>query len=483
MKDTQFEKRGVTKKSENISDWYTDVIVKSQMADYSPVRGCIVYRPLSYSIWESIQQDMNVRFKEMDIENSYFPLFIPEEFLSREKEHVKGFAPELAIVTIGGGEELKERLVVRPTSETIMYAMYSKWIQSHRDLPMKLNQWNTVVRWEKRTFFFLRGMEILWQEAHTAHATHEESWQQVLDALDAYAKVYEDVLALPVVRGRKSDAEKFAGADVTTTIEIMMPDGKALQSGTSHDLGQHFSKAFNVAFQSENGQLENVWQTSFGLSMRALGALVMVHGDDQGLVLPPKVAPVQVVIIPIGDDDNVLELAQMKKAEFIKAGIRVKVDTRSGYSLGYKRNDWELKGTPVRMEIGKKEVSTGKMTAKLRYNGEVQELDISADGDFIKDMLEHIQAEMFTKAKDLLSSLTSVVSSYDEFKKVMEEKRGFIHAFWCEDPACEKKIKEETKATTRCLPFDENHQVKEENGSCIACGKPTTHRWVFAQAY
>lgn len=483
MANTQFDKRGVTKKSENISDWYTDVIVKSGMADYSPVKGCIVYRPLSYSIWEVIQKEMDKKFKEMDIENSYFPLFIPESFLKKEKEHVEGFAPELAVVTIGGGEELKEKLVVRPTSETIMYSMYAKWIQSYRDLPVKLNQWNSVVRWEKRTYFFLRGTEFLWQEAHTAHQTHEESYQQVLDALDTYAHIYEDILALPVIKGRKSSSEKFAGAETTTTVEVMMPDGKALQAGTSHDLGQHFSKAFDITFQDPQGKLDYVWQTSFGYSTRSLGGLVLVHGDDQGLVLPPKVAPIQVVIVPIGEDDHVLEIAEMKKAEFEKAGIRVKLDVRAGYSLGYKRNDWELKGVPLRIELGKQEVDSGVMGIKIRFSGEKKELEISSDASLILSLLEDIQKQMYTKALEMKHAYTSSVETYDAFKDVMEKKRGFINAFWCEDASCEKKIKEETKATTRCVPFNEHNEIKEEKGVCVYCGKPATHRWIFAQAY
>lgn len=478
-----FLKRGITPKSEDISAWYTDVIVKSGMADYSPVRGSIVYRPLSYGVWEGIQREMDRRFVQMDIENSYFPLFIPESFLQKEKEHVEGFAPELAVVTIGGGEVLKERLIVRPTSETIMYAMYAKWIHSHRDLPLKLNQWNNVVRWEKRTYFFLRGMEFLWQEAHTAHATQEEAWQQVLDALDAYAEIYEDVLAVPVIKGKKSESEKFAGAARTTTVEVMMPDGKALQGGTSHDLGQHFSKVFDITFQDGTGKLSHVWQTSFGYSTRALGAMVLVHGDDQGLVLPPKVSPVQVIIIPVGDDAGVLERARTKQEELGRHGIRVKVDDRKGYSLGYKRNDWELKGVPVRIELGKHEAESGKMSVKVRYNGEMKEMDMKEGAEKVGALLDEIQSNMFKKAKAMQDDYTSDAQTYDEFKSIMKKKRGFISAFWCEEAACEDKIKEETKASTRCLPFDENHQVKEEKGKCIACGKPASHRWMFAQAY
>jgi prolyl-tRNA synthetase len=474
-----FTKQGVTKKSENISDWYTDVIVKSGMADYSPVRGCIVYRPLSYSVWESIREALDKKFRAMGIENCYFPLFIPESFLKKEQHHVEGFAPELAVVTIGGGEELAEKLVVRPTSETIMYAMYAKWVQSHRDLPILLNQWNNVVRWEKRTYFFLRGMEFLWQEAHTAHAKHEESWKQVLDALDSYAQVYEDFLAIPVLKGRKSEAEKFAGADVTTTVEAMMPDGKALQGGTSHDLGQNFSKAFEISFQDEKSQKAFAWQTSFGLSTRSLGALVLVHGDDQGLVFPPKVAPTQVVIATIGDDAALVAMAQEKKVALEKLNIRVKVDARAEVSLGYKRNEWELKGVPLRVELGKKELEAGSIMIAVRHNGEKVQHELATLENAIPALLEKIQNEMYQKAVKMRESLTSTANSYEEFKQIMETKRGFIHAYWCEDASCETKIKEETKASTRCLPLD----AKNEDGKCILCGKPAKHRWIFAQAY
>ncbi len=474
-----FEKRGVTKKSENVSDWYVDVIVKSGMADYSPVKGCIVYRPLSYSVWESIRVEMDKKFRKMGIENCYFPLFIPESLLKKEQHHVEGFSPELAVVTIGGGEELTEKLIVRPTSETIMYAMYAKWVHSHRDLPILLNQWNNVVRWEKRTYFFLRGMEFLWQEAHTAHATHTEAWQQVLDMLDAYAEIYQDVLAIPMIKGRKSEAEKFAGADVSTAVEAMMPDGKALQGATSHDLGQNFSKAFDISFQNEKSETEFVWQTSLGLSTRALGALVMVHGDDQGLVFPPMVAPTQVVIIPIGDDGQLLEMADMKRLAIEKAGVRVKVDSRKEYTLGFKRNEWELKGTPVRVEIGKKELETGSVTMAVRHSGEKIQQDIISLEDALPKLLEKIQQDMLEKAIKMRESLTSNAETYDQFKDIMATKRGFIHAMWCEDPSCEAKIKEETKATTRCLPLD----AKEDVGVCVYCGKPAKHRWVFAQAY
>jgi prolyl-tRNA synthetase len=474
-----FEKKGVTKKSENMSDWYIDVITKSEMADYSPVRGCIVYRPLSYAVWENIQKFLDAKLKDQGCENSYFPLFIPESFLKKEASHVEGFSPELAVVTIGGGEELEEKLAVRPTSETIMYAMYSKWIQSHRDLPIKLNQWNNVVRWEKRTYFFMRGAEFLWQEAHTAHATHEECWTQVIDGLNAYAQTYEDLLAVPVIKGLKSQSEKFAGADNTTTTEIMMPDGKALQGATSHDLGQNFAKAFDIQFQNKDGQNQYAYQTSFGYSTRSLGALVMIHGDDQGLVLPPKAAPTQVVIIPIGTEGDVLRTAENTKLALENNGVRVKLDIRSEYSLGYKRNQYELKGVPIRLELGQKELEQGVVSLSIRHNGQKEQVALDKVAEHISMLLEKIQKEMFDKAKKMQEELTSTANSYEEFKQIMNIKKGFIHAFWCENPHCEEKIKEETKASTRCLPLE----AKEENGQCIFCGDKAKHRWIFAQAY
>ncbi|MDQ3099182.1 MAG: proline--tRNA ligase [bacterium] len=474
-----FEKKGVTKKSDNMSEWYTDVITKSEMADYSPVRGCIVYRPLSYAVWENVQKFLDAKLKEQGCENSYFPLFIPESFLKKEASHVEGFSPELAIVTIGGGEELEEKLAIRPTSETIMYAMYSKWIQSHRDLPLKLNQWNNVVRWEKRTYFFLRGAEFLWQEAHTAHATHAEAWAQVVDGMNAYAQTYEEVLAIPGIKGMKSQSEKFAGADNTTTYEMIMPDGKALQGCTSHDLGQNFSKAFDIQFQNKEGQNEYAWQTSFGYSTRALGALVMVHGDDQGLVLPPKAAPTQVVIIPIGQDGEVFKAAENLKLELENNGVRVKLDTRSEYSLGFKRNDYELKGVPLRLELGAKELENGMVSISIRHNAEKTQYALVEAPEKITLLLEKIQKEMFDRAVRMQEDLTSEAMDYKDFKQIMKTKRGFIYAFWCEDQECEATIKEETKATTRCLPFD----AQEEDGTCIRCGKPAKHQWIFAQAY
>jgi prolyl-tRNA synthetase len=480
-------KKTLTPKSEDMSKWYTQVIQQAKLADYSPVKGCMVIRPNGYTIWERIHDSLDPLIKELGVKNAYFPLFIPLSLLNKEADHVEGFAPELAIVTHGGGEELKEKLVVRPTSETIMYEMYSQWIQSHRDLPLSLNQWNNVVRWEKRTYFFLRTTEFLWQEAHTAHATHQEALDMVLNGLEAYRKVVEDVLAIPVIKGRKSTAEKFAGADLTTTIEAMMPDGKALQAGTSHDLGQNFSKkeAFNIAFQDEKGGTDYVWQTSYGLSTRTIGGLIMTHGDDDGLVLPPQVAPVQIMIVPATtENDSVVEYAEMLKSKLKPKQIRAEVDKRSGYSMGWKLNDAELQGVPITVIIGEREIQAAQLSAKIRFSGEKQEIAFDQFEEKIDALLFQIQQQMLEKATRQRDSLTHEVSSFDQFKEIMSSSRGFLKAFWCEDAACEKLIKEETKASTRCLPFiDDKGNVQEENGVCIKCGNPATHRWLFAQSY
>jgi prolyl-tRNA synthetase len=479
-------KQQLTPKSVDMSKWYTQVIQQAKLADYSPVKGCMVIRPNGYGIWENVQKKLDTILKEQGVENSYFPVFIPLSFLQREAEHVKGFAPELAVVTHAGGEELKDKLVVRPTSETIMYEMYHQWIESYRDLPLKLNQWNSVVRWEKRTYLFLRTSEFLWQEAHTAHATHEEAWSTVLDGLEAYRNVMEDILAIPVIKGRKSESEKFAGAAATTTIEAMMPDGKALQAGTSHDLGQNFSQesAFDVSFLNKEGKKDYVWQTSYGFTTRSIGAVVMTHGDDDGLVLPPKAAHIQISVVPVEGEENIMALAESVYSKLKAAGMRVKMLDQTEHRLGWRLNESEIQGIPVALVIGKQEVEKKSVTAKIRFNKSSELFSVNNIVQEIESLLEKIQTEMFKKALAKRDELTSEATTYDEFKHIMAEKRGFIKAFWCEDAQCEAKIKEETKATTRCLPFiDEEGNVAEESGTCVYCGKPATHRWLFAQAY
>ena len=476
-----FEKKELKKKSENLSDWYTDVILKSELADYAPVKGCMVIRPYGYAIWEKVQEIFNGMMKTQGVQNAYFPLFIPYSLLEKEKEHIKGFSPELAVVTIGGGEKLKDPLVVRPTSETIMYAMYAKWVHSWRDLPILINQWNNVVRWEKRTYLFLRTTEFLWQEGHTAHETEEETMDMVMTALDWYRQIYEDYFALPVVYGIKSQSEKFAGAKATYAIEALMPDGKALQAATSHNLGQNFSKPFDIHFQNKEGKQDFVWQTSWGISTRSLGGLFMAHGDDNGLILPPKIAPIQVVIMPIFQKNKEAIIAYVQKLEEVltNGGIRVHIDTREEPSVGRRFNEWEIKGVPLRFEVGQKETTDRSVTVARRDTG--QKVTLTRDQMLVETekLLVTIQGQLFTKQKEFLTKNTHDVDSYEEFKKIMETSRGYLRAFWCEDASCEAKIKEDTKATTRCFPLDD----KAEKGSCILCGKAATHRWLLAQAY
>ena len=483
-----FEKKELIKKSKDFSGWYTDVILKSKLADYAPVKGCMVIRPYGYALWENMQANLDAMIKKAGVKNAYFPLFIPYSFLQKEKEHVKGFSPQLAIVTHGGGKKLTEPLVVRPTSETVMYSMFAKWIKSWRDLPLLINQWCNIVRWEKRTYLFLRTMEFLWQEGHTAHATQAEAKKEVLRALKMYQDFVQDFLALPVLTGQKSKAEKFAGGNNTYAIEALMPDGKALQGGTSHELGQNFSKVFDVKFQNKKGKPDYVWQTSWGLTTRMIGALVMVHGDDQGLVMPPKIAPIQVVIIPILDKNSsknkktLNDCAKIKK-DLSNAGIRIELDARKQYSVGWKFNEWEVQGVPLRIEVGQKEISKNYLTLVRRDTSEKSKIQMSNfksnTKSEIQKELNNIQNNLYKKAQKFLKENTREANDYNEFKEIMKRGRGFIWAFWCEDPKCETKIKSETKATTRLLPLN----AKKQKGKCIYCNKSAQHKWLFAQAY
>lgn len=489
----QFNKKDVVKKSVNISEWYNDVVLRAELADYAPVKGCMVIRPYGYALWESIQSFLDKLIKERGVQNAYFPIFIPEKFLEKEKEHVEGFSPHLAVVTIAGGEKLKERLVVRPTSETVMYDMYKKWTQSWRNLPILINQWNNIVRWEKRTYLFLRTSEFLWQEGHCAHLTPEENMETVLWALRAYEKTYNELMAMYGIAGVKSNSEKFAGGDKTYSFEMLMPDGKALQSCTSHDLGQNFAKAFDWTVLDKTGKQIYPWQNSWGFSTRSIGGLILAHGDDQGIVLPPNIAPIQVVIIPIKLTADILNYCAKLKENLEEDGIKVKVDGRDSKSVGWKFNEWELKGVPIRIEIGENEINSGQLSISVRdgnsklkvpafAKASAGEQISSANGRTnlqIKEILDNIQKSLFAKMKKFTLDNTHSVDSYDEFKKIMITTRGFIKALWCEDPDCEKKIKEETKATTRILPLGS----KGEKGSCIYCKKPAKNRWLFAQAY
>lgn len=471
--------RQLVKKSDNVSDWYNKVVLEAELADYGPAKGTMIFRPYGYALWEAVQRFLDAEIKAHGVENGYFPLFIPESLINKEKTHVEGFSPELAVVTVGGGERLEEPLVVRPTSETIMYEAFSRWIQSYRDLPLAINQWSNVVRWEKRTYLFLRTSEFLWQEGHTAHATHEEAMEMQRWAMETYAKTYRQQMALPGYVGYKSDSEKFAGADSSMTYEALMPDGKALQSSTSHDLGQNFSKPFDISFQDQDGQTRQVWQTSWGLSTRSLGGLILEHGDDQGLRLPPRVAPIQVIVVPVRADEKLVKACNKLTEELTAAGVRVKLDDREGESLGFKINKWEVKGVPVRLEIGPKELEADQATLVRRDNGDKSNVSLKSLVKELPKVLDDIQASLLGQAEKFLKDNTRDADSWGEFKKIMAGPRGFIRAFWCEDADCEAKIKTQTKATTRCLPLD----AKDEKGSCVHCDKPANHRWLFAQAY
>ena len=485
-----YEKKELKKKSQNLSDWYTDVVLKAELADYGPVRGTMVIRPYGYAIWENVQAAFNQMMKnrkEGAIRNAYFPLFIPYSYLKREKEHVEGFSPELALVTVGGGEELKEPLVVRPTSETIMYEMYAKWIKSWRDLPVLINQWNNVVRWEKRTFLFLRTLEFLWQEGHTAHATEDEAIQIALEVLEWYRQIYEDYLALPVFVGIKSDSEKFAGAKSTWSVEALMPDGKALQGATSHNLGQNFAKAFNINFQDKDGNIKYVWQTSWGLSTRSLGGMFLSHGDDHGLIIPPKVAPFKVAILPIfgSRDEEILEYAkkvanEINNIEKSNYPGEVIIFDNKEISFGRRVNDAEIKGIPLKIEIGPKELEGQTLTLSNRVEpSSKKEVPLAKIASLVEEELGNVQNLIFARAKKFLEENITEVDSYNEFKRIMKTNRGFIKAYWCENSSCEAKIKEETKATTRVRLLSE----KEGSGKCILCGNKARFKWIFAQSY
>ena len=471
----------VTPRSEDYSRWYTEVVQMADLADYAPVRGCMVIKPYGYALWENIKEGLDRRFKATGHVNAYFPLFIPMSFLEKEAEHVEGFSPELAIVTIGGGKKLEEPLVVRPTSETIIGHMYAKWIQSYRDLPLLINQWANVVRWEMRTRLFLRTMEFLWQEGHTAHATAEEAMEETLLILDLYADFAENDAAIPVIKGRKSESEKFAGAVTSYTIEAMMGNRWALQAGTSHFLGQNFARAFDIKYLDQNNELQYCWTTSWGVSTRMVGAIIMVHGDDQGLILPPRLAPIQVVIVPIWksaeERERVLAAAEEVRARL--GGLRCELDAREEYTPGWKFHHWEMKGVPLRVEIGPRDVAEGQVVLARRDTG--QKLAVPQQGlaERVSELLDEIQRNLFRRAKKFLDDNSYHLDDYEEFKRIIGEDGGFIYTHWCGSADCEARIKEETKATIRCLPLDQ----PGTKGRCIYCGKEADQIALFARAY
>jgi prolyl-tRNA synthetase len=471
------------KQKEDFPGWYVEVVKQAGMAEHGLAKGTMVIKPHGYAVWEHIQRALDDRFKATGHENLYFPLFIPEKLLAREAEHVEGFAPELAVVTHGGGELLEEPLVVRPTSEALIWTAYGRWMQSYRDLPLLYNQWANVVRWEKRTRLFLRTTEFLWQEGHTAHASQSEAQEEVLRMLDVYREVAEDVLAVPVLAGRKTQAEKFAGAAMTYTIEALMRDGKALQCGTSHDLGQNFSKAYDVQFLNREGRQEYAWGTSWGLSTRMVGGVIMTHGDDKGLRLPPAVAPVQVVVVPIykSDDErgSVLEVGAKLRDALAGSGVRVKLDDRDQHRPGYKFSEWELKGVPIRVEIGPRDVASDQVVVVDRLGGDRKQLATSRALASIADLLDEVQRSLYADAMAFRAANTHEVSSYEDFTRDIEDRGGFWVGAWCGDQACEEKVTENTKATIRLLPLER----EDPDAACLVCGKPGLERATWAKSY
>jgi prolyl-tRNA synthetase len=480
MDETNFVKE-IASKEEDFSQWYIDIVKKADLADYTPVKGCMVIKPYGYALWENMQQCLDRRIKATGHKNAYFPLFIPESLLKKEAEHVEGFAPEVAWVTHGGNQKLEERLAVRPTSEAIIGSLYSKWIRSWRDLPVLINQWANIVRWEKVTRPFLRTTEFLWQEGHTAHKNLEEAEEETLKILTIYKDYIEQDLAIPVIIGRKSKNEKFAGAMHTYTLEALMGDGKILQAGTSHNLGQNFARAFDIRFLDENQEEQFAWTTSWGTSTRLVGGIIMVHGDERGLKLPPKVASVQVVIVPIFFDKSKQEV--MEKAEeyrdLLQEKFRVELDVRDSYTPGWKFNEWEMKGVPVRLEIGPRDLANNQVTAVRRDKGNKVVIPENELIPTLEKWTLDIQNNLFLQARARLEENIRFTEDYESFKQIIEEKRGFIKAYWCGDEECEDHIKKETKATIRCIPLEE----QKEKGKCIFCGKESSSLVYFGRAY
>ena len=497
MTTEKSSRKGVTPKSQDFARWYTDVVMKAELADYGPVKGTMVIRPYGYAIWEAVKESFDKRFRETGHLNAYFPLFIPKSYLSREAEHVKEFAKECAVVTHhrliadpqGGGlvvdpdSVLEEEIILRPTSEAVIWPMYKKWIQSYRDLPILINQWVNAIRWEMRTRLFIRTTEFLWQEGHTAHATYEEAEKEARLILEIYRDVTENVLGIPVITGRKTEVEKFAGAEHTYCIEAMMGDKRSLQAGTTHNLGQNFAKAFDVTFQTEDNLLEYVYATSWGVSTRLIGALVMVHGDDQGLRLVPALAPHQIVVVPIGkskeDASKVLSYLEPTIDALKAKGKRIHIDDRREVTPGFKFNEWERKGVPLRLEVGSRDIKSDKAILVRRDTGEKIQVSRNRLVEEVDRLLDDIQTSLFHQAKAFQEDNTRKVGTYDEFKRTIESDGGFIRCGWDGDPRSEAAIQEDTKATIRCIPFDEN----PDGLSCIYSGKPAKHEVIFAKAY
>lgn len=479
MEEKRYVKE-LTNMDKDFAKWYTDIILKAELVDYAPMKGFMVIRPYGYEIWENIQKILDQKFKETGHKNAYFPALIPESLLNKEKEHVEGFAPEVAWITHGGDNKLEERMCFRPTSETIISTMYSKWIKSYRDLPVLLNQWANVIRWEKTTRPFLRTTEFLWQEGHTLHETRKEAKQETLQMLDIYASLYEDYLAIPVIKGIKSEKEKFAGAEETYTIEAMMHDGKALQSGTSHLFGNSFAKAFNIEYQGKDGLMHNPYQTSWGISTRSIGGIIMTHGDNRGLKLPPKIAPIQVIIVPFAlHKQGVIDKAIELKERLLKENIKVELDKRLEQTPGYKCNEYELKGVPIRIEIGPKDIENDECILFRRDLCTKQNIKLKDLEQEIKILLEDIQNNMLQMAIENRNKKTKTATTFDELKNIFLKEDVFIKTMWCGSRECEDKIKQETTTTIRCIPFNE----EKISNKCLVCQKPAKCMVYIAKQY
>ena len=470
----------ITNIDEDFAQWYTDIVRKAELADYTDTKGCIAIRPYGYAIWENIQKYVDEEFKKTGVENTYFPVLIPESLLQKEKDHIEGFAPEVAWVTEAGEEKLDEKLCIRPTSETIISTMYSKWLNSWRDLPYVYNQWCNVLRWEKETRPFLRSREFLWQEGHTIHETAKEAKERTIQMLNVYADVVENFLAIPVKKGIKTESEKFSGAEETYTIETLMHDGKALQTATAHYFGQNFSKPFNIKFQNREGKEEYAYQTSWGCTTRLIGAIIMAHGDNRGLKLPPKVAPIQAVIVPIQmQKEGVLDKANELYSSLKNQGIRIKLDDRDQYSPGYKFNDWEMRGIPVRIEMGPRDIENNKCVLVRRDTAEKIEVSIDEIKTKLPELFEEIQKNMYNMVKENTEKRTTVATNLEEFEKNINENQGFIKAMWCGNDECEEKIKELTAAKSRCMPFEQ----EKISDKCVCCGKPADKLVIWGRQY
>lgn len=469
----------ITNIEEDFAKWYTDIVLKAELADYTDTKGCIAIKPYGYAIWENIQKYADEKFKKAGVKNVYFPVLIPESLLAKEEDHIEGFAPEVAWVTIGGQQELDEKLCIRPTSETMFSTLYSKWLKSWRDLPLVYNQWCNVLRWEKETRPFLRSREFLWQEGHTIHETAEEAKQRTLQMLDIYAEVIEDLLAIPVLKGRKTEKEKFAGADATYTVETLMHDGRAIQAGTSHYFGQNFTKPFDVKFQNRDGKEEYAYQTSWGISTRLIGAVIMAHGDNRGLKLPPKVAPIQAVIVPVAmHKEGVKEKAE-ELYQKLNENYRMELDVRDNYTPGYKFNDWEMRGVPVRIELGPRDIENNVCVLVRRDTAEKIVISLDDINTKLQEILDQIQKNMYQECKTIREKRTNIAHNMEEFEKYINENQGYVKTMWCGNVECEDKIKELTGAHSRCIPFEQENL----GDTCVCCGKEAHHMVVWGRQY